>query len=430
MRGTTLALNGLLAIRILLSLGFYVLVARRFGTSAELDVYWLAITPPLVVINLMEAAGVAASINYFTSLSHLPEENQRAEAAGFLYAWLLAAAIFVLALLLFAPEVAAKLGPGFSAAQQANTAALLRVSSIAMLAGPATIVGTVGILRVSGNYIAAAAISLVPPVVQIGALLAGVNTVSGLTASFGLAYVGSAVFALSQLQRVRKPAWLAPTFVYRDLLFRQLPPFVVAELILQLIYVRERSLASFIEPGAISALALALRLVAALGALASVGVEHTLAPAVSRLHSEGRHKLARTSIARATLTVGAFTLVPGVALLLAPDVWVRLAFRGGAFDDGSVALTSTVLVGYFGVYVFSSVGRVLIAATMSQRRAWHCVTINGGVLLLYVLLAPSLIGAFGLAGLALSTSIAFSVATVLYAVVVRRPGDARFLTRS
>ena len=169
-----------------------------------------------------------------------------------------------------------------------------------------------------------------------------------------------------------------------------------------------------------SALALGLRLVGALGAFVSAGVEHTLAPAVARLHSAGNHRLAQRSVVRGLWVVAGFTVGPGIALLLAPRLWVRLAFQRGAFDEVSVVLTSTVLVGYIGVYVFNSVGRVLIAATMSRRRAWDCIVINGCVLLLYLLLAPRLAASNGLMGLAVSTSVALATATALYALRVSR----------
>lgn len=414
----TLVLNGLFAVRVLLSLGFYILVARRFGTSAELDAYWLAVTPSLILVNLSEAAGVAASINYFTTIAHLTEDEQRSEVAGFIYAWLCAGALIAVGLVLGAREAAALLGPGLSDAGREQTTLLLRWASLAILAAPASILGAVGILRVSDRFVAAAVIALVPPAVQIAALVGGVRTVSGLAATFGAAYVVTAVFALAQLHLARHPAWLRPTFRHRRLLLAQLPPFMIAELLVQSVYLRERSLASLMGAGSVSALALGLRLVGALGAFVSAGVEHTLAPAVARLHSAGNHSLARRSVVRGLWVVAGFTVGPGIALLLAPRLWVRLAFQRGAFDEASVVLTSTVLVGYIGVYVFNSVGRVLIAATMSRRRAWDCIVINGCVLLLYLLLAPRLAASNGLMGLAVSTSVVLATATALYALRV------------
>jgi putative peptidoglycan lipid II flippase len=414
----TLVLNGLFAVRVLLSLGFYVLVARRFGTSAELDAYWLAVTPSLILVNLSEAAGVAASINYFTTIAHLGEDEQRSEVAGFIYAWLCAGALIALGLVLGAREAAALLGPGLSDAGREQTTVLLRWASLAILAAPASILGAVGILRVSDRFVAAAVIALVPPAVQITALVGGVRTVSGLAATFGAAYVGTAVFALAQLHLARHPAWLSPTFSHRRLLLAQLPPFIIAELLVQSVYLRERSLASLMGTGSVSALALGLRLVGALGAFVSAGVEHTLAPAVARLHSAGNHSLARRSVIRGLAVVAAFTIGPGIALLVAPRLWVRLAFYRGAFDQLSVTLTSTVVAGYFGVYVFNSIGRVLIAATMSRRRARDCVIINVAILGIYMLLAPWLASAYGLRGLALSTSSVLLLGTALYGLRV------------
>lgn len=420
-RGTTLLLNGMLAARMLLSLGFYVLVARVFGTSGRLDLYWLAITPPLALTNVMEAAGVAVSINYVTSLARLSEARQRREVAGLVYVWLAIGLALAVGLLVLAPAIAARLGPGLPADRQAELTALLRLSSVAMCAGPAAMLGAVGILRAGGRYVAAAGVPLLAAGVQLGALLAGARSVLALTASFALAYVVGAGVAFSQLQSAWKPAWRWPGFAGRQLLWRQLPPLVLAELLLQLVLVRERSLASLLEPGAISALSLGLRLVAALGVLTSAGVEHTLAPALSRFHWEGAHGAARVSLGRASLAVAAFALVPGLALVVAPELWVSLAFRRGAFNAASVALTSAAVVSYLGVYLFTSVGRVFVTAAMSRQQAWPCVAVNGAALLVYVPLAPALMTRFGIAGLASGTSVAFLAATVLYAALARAP---------
>src|SRR5260370_8034721 len=85
---TALVLNGLFAIRVAIGFGSYALMARTFGTSAEMDAFWVAVTPTLVGVNLVEACGIGAALTYVELLRREPDTVRRSETLGLLVIWL------------------------------------------------------------------------------------------------------------------------------------------------------------------------------------------------------------------------------------------------------------------------------------------------------------------------------------------------------
>src|SRR5205809_2469662 len=106
-RRTSLALNALFGVRVGVSLLSYALMARNFGTSALMDAYWVAVTPTLVAVNLMEASGIGAAMTYYASLSAKSPAIRSGEVVGLLLFWLvLCSALATVLWLAAAPAVA------------------------------------------------------------------------------------------------------------------------------------------------------------------------------------------------------------------------------------------------------------------------------------------------------------------------------------
>src|SRR5256885_16605935 len=81
---TALALNGVFGIKVTIAFASYALMARTFGTSAEMDTFWVAVTPTLVGINLIEACGIGAALTYYEGLRQEPDALRRSQRFGLL----------------------------------------------------------------------------------------------------------------------------------------------------------------------------------------------------------------------------------------------------------------------------------------------------------------------------------------------------------
>lgn len=418
-RRTALALNTLYGVRVAIAILAYALMARAFGTSPEMDAFWVAATPVLVVLNLVEAAGVGATVTFIASLDAEPGPRRSSEIAGFLAVALAILTAVAAVIWLLADDAVALLGPGLPATGRQQAAGMIRLMSIALVLGPWTLLCQ-GLLQGAQHFFSAALVVALPHVLLLAALLLVVSDVQQLALFFVAGHVLAAGAAALTVWRLFAVASLRPSFTRLAEVTGQFLPMTLAAILLQAIWIGERSLASTLEAGSVSALSYALRIVTVLGGLVAAGFEATVMTAVAERHARGRHTELRDELRRALALVAALAVIPGLCLVLAGDWIVRVLLRGGAFGAESAALTATVLLGYAGVYVYSSIGRVLIPAAVGRRRARTAIVASLAALLSYMAWATWLTAQYGILGLAVAASLSFCLATIVYAADAAR----------
>jgi putative peptidoglycan lipid II flippase len=412
-RRLPLVLSGMTAIRVGASFVTYVLAARRFGVGPEMDLFFLGVTPLLAVINITEAAGVGAAINFYARLqARSGPERDRAVAGLFLHVGgsLL---LFALAFALAARPLAVALGGGLPPHQLDRLTHLFRVSGIGVALAPVGLIAGIGLLRARARFLTAATLAFVPSAVQIVALLTVAHSAERFVTAFVLGHALAALAGLSSAARELRPAWKSPDGAAALAFLREVLPFAVAELALQGVYIRERQLAAGLPPGSLSALALGQRLVAVAGTVVSTGIEHTALPTIAAAQFGGAPAVARRHARQALLFSALLTIAAGIPTFAFPELWVRLAFRRGAFDDMAVALTAGAAAAYVGLYAFNALGRVAIAAAFGRGRGWRIAAANGLVLAVYLALSAPMARAWGYGGLAFAASIVLTLGTLL-----------------
>jgi putative peptidoglycan lipid II flippase len=417
---TALALNVLFGIKVGVGVLSYSLMALCFGTSVEMDAFWVAATPTLVTVNLIEAAGIGAAVNYYASLRSEPEARCRSEIVGFVVASFAVCVVVAGGVWLLASEVVELLAPGLQSTARTQAVQLLRVASVALAFGPATFL-CLGLLQGAGRFFSASLITLLPAAVLVAGQLLAVSRVEQLAMFFLAGYVVAAIVAVARAWSVFGLRRERPTFGRLADLARQFVPLALGAMMIQAIWLRERSLASTLEPGVISAMSYALRVVTVLGGIVAAGFEATVMTAVAAKHVQKDHVGVRRHVRRVLLLVAVLALPPGCLLIVASDDIVNLLFRRGAFGVEAAQLTAAAVVGYLGVYVYASLGRVLLPATIGRRRALTALVVSFVTLASYVLWAPALATRLHISGLALAASLSFAVATLLYATDVARP---------
>jgi putative peptidoglycan lipid II flippase len=412
-RRLPLVLSGLTGLRVVASLLVYGLAARGFGLGLELDLFIIAVTPLLATVNLTEAAGVGAAINFYARLQSADAQVRDRRVAG-LFVYVGAALVLLgLGFGLAARPVAHLLGGGLPPATIERLVGLLRLSAVGMAVAPLGLIAGVGLLRARNRFLTAAALPFIPVAVQVIALLTVAKTVEGWLISFVIGHALAGVVGLMASARVMRPAWRAPARVAAGAFIREALPLAVAELCLQVLFLRERQLAAALPPGSVSALFLGQRIVGVAGAVVSTGIEHTALPAIATAQFGGAASHARRRSRDAVAFVAVLTVIVGVLVFTWPELWVRLAFHRGAFDELAVTLTATAAVGYVGLYVFNSLGRVAIAANFARGLGWRVAFTNGTLLLAYLSLAVPFARSAGFLGLAIAASVSFCLGTIL-----------------
>jgi putative peptidoglycan lipid II flippase len=416
---TALVLNGLFAIRVAIGFASYALMARAFGTSAEMDAFWVAVTPTLVGVNLVEACGIGATLTYVELLRRESDAVRRSETLGLLVIWLvLGTALGVLSYLSADPLVRL-LAPGMRGRLAGDTVQLVQLTSISLSVGPVMYL-CFGLLYAQGRFLQAAMLGLVPSLVLTAGQLLAPADIRYLAALFVGGYLLGTVATIRSVVRQLELWSVRPRYSRAGAFFRQFLPLVAGATFLQLIFVRERALASDLEVGAISALSYALRIVTVVGGLVAAGFDPTVTATVARKHVDGDVTGVRRDVRRSLLLVAALAMIPGIALVLFAQPIVTLLFARGRFGEDSIQLTAAAVLGYVGVYVWSSAGRVLVPAAIGRRRAGISLLISAVAFIGYVIWAPALRDRWHVAGLALAASAAFGLATALYATDAAR----------
>ena len=412
-RRLPILLSGLTGMRVAASFVVYIVAARRFGIGPELDLFFLAVTPLLAAVNITEAAGVGAAVNFYARLQAVsPEERDRRVAALFVHvggALVLLGAVFGLA----ASPLARVLGSGFPPDLFQRLVGMLRLSAVGMAVAPLGLIAGVGLLRAKSRFLTAAVFPFIPVAVQVIALLTVAHTPERWLTAFVVGHVMAGAVGLFSSARIVRPAWRYPTRAGSLAFVREALPLAVAELLLQGLFLRERQLAAALPPGSLSALFLGQRIVGVAGTVASTGIEHTALPAIATAQFGGSSTGARRRSRDALLFAAVLTLVGGVLLFSWPELWVTLAFRRGAFDELAVALTTTAAIAYVGLYVFNALGRVAIATDFARGLGWRVAAANGVLFSTYMVLSAPLAGRAGYVGLAIAASVSFALGTLL-----------------
>jgi putative peptidoglycan lipid II flippase len=417
---TALVLNGAFGIKVAIAFASYALMARTFGTSAAMDTFWVAVTPTLVGLNLIEACGIGAALTYYEALRQRPDALQRSETSGLLATWLLIGTALGVSSYLSAERLVRVLAPGMAGARADDAVGLVQIASLSLAFGPVMYL-CFGLLHAQGRFLHAAMLGLLPNLVLAVGQLLGPADIRYVTILFVAGYLLGAATTLGSVVRSLRLWRVTPSCRRVGTFFSQFLPLVAGAVLLQLVFVRERALASDLEVGAISALSYGLRTVTVVGGLVAAGFDATVTATVARRHVEGDAAGVRHAVRGSFLLVALLALLPGVALMLFAAPLVALLFGRGRFGHDSVQLTAAAVFGYVGVYVWSSLGRVLVPAAIGRQRAGISLLISAVAFAGYLIWAPPLAARWHVAGLALAASLAFGMATALYGTDAARP---------
>jgi putative peptidoglycan lipid II flippase len=326
-------------------------LAWQFGASAQTDAYNAAFWLPDLLSYFL--AGGALSIAFMPGFSKALHEGREDDGwrlfsnIANITAVVLVAAIGVA--WLAAPSIVSVMFAGFSAEQLATTTSLTRI----ILPGPIFFfVG--GLLTATenarGRFLAAALSPLVYNVcIILGGLLLG--------PSFGVAGFSWGVLLGSCLGPFLIPLLFARRSIRYSLAFSPRDPSVRAYYLtalplmlgVSLLTVDEWLLRHFgaaLEPGTITHLNNARKLMLVPGGLIGQAVAQALLPFLTRDVAAGRDDLAHQSLVKAVRGTAVLATMAAVALVALAQPAVSLVYQHGAFVAADADITASYLVAF------------------------------------------------------------------------------------
>lgn len=405
------------------------LVGRTFGTSNDADAFTAANQlPELFYVLVAGGALAAALIPVYTQYLHHddPAEVKRSTALASTVMTLVILTLMLICGLsaLFAPAITTHiLVPDYTPEKQLLTAQLMRVILLnTMLFGISGVISS--LLNAHQHFILPAA---APIALDIGYVI-GVFLFVPSLGVFGLAW-GTVIGALLHIAIQLPGLWryrlkLRPQLAFgiagvREVIWLMGPRIVMLGAI-QLADIFIIRVASSMPDGAVSAYFYAFTLMQLPETLFGTAIAIVVFPTLSELFN-ANNLLKMKEMAMTALRIIWLLTIPSAALLvLLGRPAIAFILEGGQFDANSTALVYRILI-FFSVRVVAEATLEIVARLFYARHntitpmCTYLVWLVVNVALVYLLFEP-----MGIAGVALASTIAFTVLSLLLFVLNQR----------
>jgi putative peptidoglycan lipid II flippase len=408
----------------LVSLVKEVTVAATFGTGDALEAFLIALLLPFYVMRLVSGSFNAALIPIYIRV----REKEGQAAAQRLFS---GAVAFTSAMLLIATAILAFAGPyllpllasGFTHDK------LQLVQRLFYLLLPLMVINGVvsnyeAVINAGERFALPALAPMMVPLTTTVFLVAG-----GSTLGVGVLALGLVTGLLLQLcilaWFLRKhgsslwPRWHGLEPALRQVMGQYLP-MLAGSALMGGTWLVDQSIATMLPPGSVAVLSYSRNLIDPVLSIGSLALGSAILPFYSRMVAEGDWTGIRHTLKTYVRLILVVTIPATIALVLLSDFLVGLVLQRGRFTPDDTAAVSRVLQMYALQVPFFSLG-ILIVRLISSLSASHILM--WGTLISFVLnfvLDVALLQFFGVAGVALSTSLVHLVACVFLGLMLSR----------
>ena len=423
MKKTAFVLMVITIVSKIVGFGREIVLSYVYGASAITDAYLISQTIPAVIFSFI-SAGIATG--FIPLYSRILNEQGQIEANRYTNnlsnALLLLSSVIVVFVLLFTQPIVKIFASGFSGETLELAIRFTRISVFGVYF-TALLNIFAGFLRLHENYIIPALVGLPMNLVIIASLFISTKT------NIYVIAVGSVVATASQLLLlipfVRKTGYrYQPILNLRDEYIKMMVyialPVVAGQSVNQINVLVDRILASGIAVGGISALNYANRLNGFVQGLFVASISSVMYPMISKMAAENNIKGLKASISEAISVINLLVIPATIGAMIFSKEIVTLLFGRGAFTPEAIDMTANALFYY-------SIGMIAFGLRDILSRAFYALQdtktpmINAAIaVVINIILNLALSRYLGIGGLALATSIATIVGTLLFFVTLRK----------
>lgn len=393
--------------------GKELVVAQWFGRSDALDAFLIAYLLPSFVMNLLTGALASALIPVLVETRH----KQDREATGRLvsnvaFLSLISLTAIALLLALLAPYYLSWLGSNFSPEKLRLTRQLLyTLLPWIVLSGIAAMASS--FLNSEERFALPAVIPVLTPLVTILVIVLVARRVGPFSLAVGAAS-GSLLEAALLVYFLRAHGtlfsfrWTGVDENLRSVL-RQYVPMLAGAFLMGSTTVVDQAMAAMLPGGSVAALNYANKIVNIAVTTAAPALSTAVLPYFSKMVAASDWQGCRHTLKRYSLLVTGATVPFTVLLISMSRPLVRLIYQRGAFTAADTALVSSVQICYSIQIPFFVWGMLFVRFLSSIRRNDLLMYGSAINLVVDVVLNVILMRFWGVAGIALSTSVVFVV---------------------
>ena len=397
-----------------LGFGREIVLSYVFGATAITDAYLISITIPSTIFSFI-SIGVATG--FIPMHNRIRKENGQLSANQFTSnlsnTLFLLASIIVVIVLVFTQPIIKLFASSFTGETLELAVNFTRITIFGVYF-TAVLNIFAGYLRVHENYLVPALTGFPMNLITIGALLISTKT------SIYVVAVGSLLATASQLilliPFVRKAGYsYKPIIDLKDEHLKAMLlialPVIAGTFVNEINVLIDRTLASGIAVGGISALNYARRLNAFVQGLFVASITTVMYPMISKMAAEDNIKGLKSTISEAISTISLLVIPATVGAMIFSEEIVSLLFGRGAFTIEAIKMTGNALFYY-------SIGMIAFGLRDILSRAFYVLQdtktpmINTAIsVLINIVLIIVLSRYLVIGGLALATSISAIVGT-------------------
>lgn len=400
-----------------------IVLAQTFGAGEITDAYLTALNIPVVLFDGISAAlGTTFIPMFFKVKDSNGEEGVNKFTSNILNIVVILSLLFIVIGMIFAPYIVKLFAMGFSGEVLNLTVEYLKILLFSMIFIAAN--GLISsYLVASGDVYISGLISIPFNIFVIGAIILGSITNSYVMV-FGtlIAYIAQLLFQLPFLFKKGYKHRFKINFKdenIKQVVYLVIPVFF-GSYVGQINSIVNRTLASTLEKGSITALNYANKLSMFAVGVIVVALSTVIYPVLSKLASENNIKGYKSNLSK-SINIIVILMVPIMIMIMDFSTpIVRILFEEGSFDSHATYLTSTALSCYSVGIVAYGLREILAKGFYSLQDTKTPVKNATISVVINVVFSIVLVRYMGIGGLALASSISAILTTMLLFISLRK----------
>lgn len=407
-----------------LGLGRELVLGYFYGTSGYSDVYIVAMNIPLVVFASIGTALLTTFIPLYQEVL-----NDKGEERALKFSNNIMNIVIILSIILgILGYIFAEPLVKMFAFHYEGEKLILAVKFVRIMIGGVVFIGLSNLmtsyLQIKGDFTIPGMIGFPNNIIIILSII-----LSGVTGNIYILAIGSLIGMASQFLfqvpfAIKKGYKFKPTIDFKDEYLKKMLwlvlPVLIGVAVNQINAMVDRSLASGLEDGVITALSNANRLNGFVMGMFIATLGAVIYPTLSKLSTENNKEKFAESVANSVNCVNLLVVPASIGAMILATPVVRILFERGAFNDRSTTLTATALVFYsIGMVGFGL--RDILGKVFYSLKDTKTPMINGVIaVVLNIVLNIVLVKVMGHGGLALATSLSALICIVLLFISLKK----------
>lgn len=406
----------------ILGFGREIILSYYYGASNISDAYLISLSIPMAIFGLI---GSGISTGYIPMYSKIEQEYGEREGNRFTNnlanILIVISTIIIIGGLLFTEPIVKLFAKGFEGETLDFAIQFTKIGIFGIYFSGLVYIFS-GYLRLKGNYIVPALVGFPMNFVTIAAIFLSYKT------NIMVLSIGSIIATASQLMLLI-PFMHKKGYRYKfildvkdehikNMIYLALP-VIIGVSVNQINVLVDKTLASSIAVGGISALNYANKLNGFVQGLFVAPIATVIYPMISKMAAEGDIKGFKESVLEALNSVSLFVIPATVGAMIFAEPVVKLLFGRGAFTPQAISMTSNALF-YYSIGMIGFALREVLTKAFYSLQDTKTPMINASIAVLINIIFNIILSKYlGIGGLAFATSIATTFCTVLLFISFR-----------